>query len=96
MNGPGYNEVFRAEGTKRAYDPRRRNRVELLRWNEEPVGLVSIVSAFAGESLPLMVDEIDELIDLLQQAKAALAGLTKDSGAAASSPAAVAPATPQA
>ena len=94
MSGPGYNDVFSAVGGPRDYDARRRNRVVLVRWNDGPTELTDIFSAYSGEAIQFPVEELDELITLLQQAKAALAGLT-DSGAAAPSPAAVAPVAPQ-
>lgn len=73
MSATGYNAVFQAEGGPQAYDTRRRNRVELIRWNDGPVECADVFSAYSGESVLFKVREIDELIGLLRQAKAALA-----------------------
>ncbi|WP_426302746.1 hypothetical protein [Arthrobacter sp. R-11] len=91
----GHNKVFEAKQAGHWIEKGDRpHRVELWRWNDEPVSLASLVSGYDLEVAQFPVEDLDVMIGLLQQAKAALAGLT-DSGAAAPSPAAVAPVTPQ-
>ncbi len=78
---PGYNEVFRAEGS--FADDVRRNRVALARWDEGRVDAFEVYSAYSGEGVQFKVGELDELIGLLQQAKAALTDQGAGSGAPA-------------
>ncbi|WP_168404738.1 hypothetical protein [Arthrobacter silvisoli] len=89
-SGPGYNTAWLAKA------PESWNRVELLRWNSEAISLVALTSDYDRENITFPVSDLDAMIDLLQHAKTALADLNKDPGAAASSPAAVAPVIPQA
>ncbi|YCK83548.1 hypothetical protein M1D89_10095 [Arthrobacter sp. D3-18] len=70
-----------------------RHRVQVIAWNEEPASLIAVQSGYDHEVIQFEVADLDLLIELLQQAKAALAAEPKDSGAAASSPAAAAPVT---
>ncbi|QOT16510.1 hypothetical protein [Paenarthrobacter sp. YJN-5] len=69
------------------------HRVEVIAWNAEAPSLVSISSGYDKEVTMFQVEDLDLFIELLQQTKALLEAAPKGPGAAASSPAAVAPVT---
>ncbi|MCW3766438.1 hypothetical protein OCL88_08125 [Paenarthrobacter sp. PAE-2] len=69
------------------------HKVEVIAWNAEAPSLVSISSGYDKEVTMFQVEDLDLFIELLQQAKVLLEAAPEDPGAAASSPAAVAPVT---